>query len=73
MQQQTLIKSWRRNILYLFSDLSAGYYLVYVTGGKEIQSSLVTVDADRSTVNLKTETPSINKTADKTTVKLVMS
>ena len=53
-----------------FTGLDAGYYLVYVTGGKEIQSSLVTVDADTTTVNLKSETPSINKTADKTTVNI---
>ena len=58
------------NTAYTFSDLSAGYYLVYVTGGKEIQSSLVTVDADRSTVNLKTEAPSITKTANKETAEI---
>ena len=58
------------NTAYTFSDLSAGYYLVYVTGGKEIQSSLVTVDADRSTVNLKTEAPSITKKADKETAEI---
>ena len=58
------------NTAYTFSDLSAGYYLVYVTGGKEIQSSLVTVDADRSTVNLKTEAPSITKQADKETAEI---
>ena len=52
---------------YTFSNLAAGYYLVYVTGGKEIQSSLVTVDATNS-VNLKTEAPSIEKKADKETV-----
>lgn len=55
---------------YTFSDLAAGYYLVYVTGGKEIQSSLVTVDAATNTVNLKTEAPSITKTADKETVSI---
>lgn len=38
---------------YTFNNLAAGYYLVYVTGGKEIQSSLVTVDADTTTVDLK--------------------
>ena len=43
---------------YTFNNLDAGYYLVYVTGGKEIQSSLVTVDATTNTVNLKTEAPS---------------
>ena len=55
---------------YTFDNLAAGYYLVYVTGGKEIQSSLVTVDSATSTVNLKTEAPSIEKTADKTTVNI---
>ena len=55
---------------YEFTGLDAGYYLVYVTGGKEIQSSLVTVDADTNTVNLKTEAPSITKTADKETVSI---
>ncbi len=57
-------------ISYDFTGLDAGYYLVYVTGGKEIQSSLVTVDADTTTVDLKTEAPSIEKTADKTTVNI---
>lgn len=55
---------------YTFNNLTAGYYLVYVTGGKEIQSSLVTVDATTNTVNLKTEAPSINKTADKGTAEI---
>ena len=55
---------------YEFTGLDAGYYLVYVTGGKEIQSSLVTVDATTNTVNLKTEAPSIEKKADKTTVNI---
>ncbi len=55
---------------YTFNDLDAGYYLVYVTGGKEIQSSLVTVDADHTTVNLKTEAPSIEKTANRDTVEI---
>ena len=55
---------------YEFSGLDAGYYLVYVTGGKEIQSSLVTVDDNTNTVNLKTEAPSIEKTANKTTVNI---
>ena len=55
---------------YDFTKLDAGYYLVYVTGGKEIQSSLVTVDATTNTVNLKTEAPSITKTADKDTVSI---
>lgn len=55
---------------YEFTGLDAGYYLVYVTGGKEIQSSLVTVDETTNTVNLKTEAPSITKTADKTTAEI---
>ena len=55
---------------YEFTKLDAGYYLVYVTGGKEIQSSLVTVDDTTNTVNLKTEAPSITKTADKDTVSI---
>ena len=55
---------------YDFTGLDAGYYLVYVTGGKEIQSSLVTVDATTTAVNLKTEAPSITKTADKATVNI---
>lgn len=57
-------------ISYTFDNLADGYYLVYVTGGKEIQSSLVTVDETTTTVNLKTEAPSIEKTADKTTVNI---
>lgn len=55
---------------YEFTGLDAGYYLVYVTGGKEIQSSLVTVDEKTNTVNLKTEAPSITKTADKETAEI---
>ena len=55
---------------YTFNNLAAGYYLVYVTGGKEIQSSLVTVDETTTTVNLKTEAPSIEKKADKATVNI---
>lgn len=55
---------------YEFTGLDAGYYLVYVTGGKSIQSSLLTVDDDHTTVSLKTETPSIEKKADKETVSI---
>lgn len=54
---------------YEFTDLKSGYYLVYVTGGKKIQSSLVTVDGE-TTVSLKTEAPSITKKADKDTVSI---
>ena len=55
---------------YDFNELKPGYYLVYVTGGKEIQSSLVTVDESTKTVNLKTEAPSIIKTANKPSVNI---
>ena len=55
---------------YEFTGLDAGYYLVYVTGGKEIQSSLVTVDATTKKVELKTVAPSIEKTANQTTVNI---
>ena len=55
---------------YDFTELAAGYYLVYITGGKEIQSSLVTVDETTDTVNLKTTAPSIEKTANKTSVNI---
>ena len=55
---------------YPFKNLAAGYYLVYVTGGKSIQSSLVTVDATTSKVELKTEAPSITKEANKKTVEI---
>ena len=55
---------------YTFTGLTAGYYLVYVTGGKEIQSSLVTVTDADGKVNLKTEAPSITKTANKASVNI---
>lgn len=55
---------------YDFTELDAGYYLVYVTGGKSIQSSLVTVDKVTNTVDLKTEAPSIEKTASQPTVNI---
>lgn len=55
---------------YKFAGLDAGYYLVYVTGGRSIQSSLLTVDNEHTTVNLKTEAPSIEKTANKETVNI---
>lgn len=54
---------------YNFNELAKGYYLVYVTGGKEIQSSLVTVDGEKE-VSLKTEAPSITKKADEDTVSI---
>lgn len=55
---------------YNFTDLDYGYYLVYQTGTKELQSSLVTVEGNDTTVNLKGEAPSIEKTADKETVEI---
>lgn len=53
-----------------FEGLDYGYYLVYQTGTKEIQSSLVSVDALEETVNLKGEAPSIAKTANTATVEI---
>lgn len=56
---------------YTFDDLDYGYYLVYQTGTKELQSSLVTVDSATGTeVDLKGQAPSIEKTADKDTVEI---
>lgn len=55
---------------YTFNNLATGYYLVYLKCGKEIQSSLVTVDESTKTVNLKTEAPSITKTANKPSVNI---
>ena len=55
---------------YQFTDLEYGYYLVYQTGTKELQSSLVTVDEAEKTVNLKGEAPSIEKTANEETVEI---
>ena len=49
---------------YTFTDLDYGYYLVYQTGTKELQSSLVSVDkAGVTEVDLKGEAPSITKDA----------
>lgn len=53
-----------------FTGLDAGYYLVYATGGKKIQSSLVMVDSTAKSINLKTEAPGIEKTANKETVNI---
>ena len=55
---------------YKFTDLEYGYYLVYQTGTKEIQSSLVSVDKPEVLVNLKGEAPSIEKTANAETVEI---
>lgn len=53
-----------------FEGLDYGYYLVYQTGTKEIQSSLVSVDKANAEVNLKGEAPSITKTANTETVEI---
>lgn len=55
---------------YAFNDLDYGYYLVYQTGTKEIQSSLVSVDKATAEVSLKGEAPSIEKTANAETVEI---
>lgn len=55
---------------YTFNDLDYGYYLVYQTGTKEIQSSLVSVDQENKEVFLKGQAPSIDKTADAATVEI---
>ncbi len=52
---------------YTFNNLDYGYYLVYQTGTKELQSSLVSVDkAEGTEVDLKGEAPSITKDAQNT-------
>lgn len=52
---------------YTFDNLDYGYYLVYQTGTKELQSSLVSVDeAGETEVDLKGEAPSITKDAQNT-------
>lgn len=55
---------------YKFENLDYGYYLVYQTGTKEIQSSLVSVDKTEVSVSLKGEAPSITKTANAETVEI---
>lgn len=55
---------------HVFEAVDYGYYLVYQTGTKEFQSSLVSVVAEANDVNLKGETPSIEKTADVTSVEI---
>ena len=52
---------------HTFNSLDYGYYLVYQTGTKELQSSLVSVDkAEGTEVDLKGEAPSITKDAQNT-------
>ena len=55
---------------HTFQNLDYGYYLVYQTGTKEIQSSLISVDKESVNVNLKGQAPSIEKTADAETVEI---
>lgn len=56
---------------YTFNDLEYGYYLVHQTGTKEFQSSLKAVVEENGTeVALKGEAPSIEKTADATSVEI---
>lgn len=55
---------------YKFDNLDYGYYLVYQTGTKEIQSSLVSVDKTEVSVSLKGEAPSIEKTANTDSVEI---
>lgn len=49
-------------------ELPYGYYLICQTGTKAIQSSLVTLQGTTAEVNLKSEAPSIEKTANVETV-----
>ena len=52
---------------YTFDNLDYGYYLVYQTGTKDLQSSLISVDkAEGTEVALKGEAPSITKDAQNT-------
>lgn len=55
---------------YKFTGLDYGYYLVYQTGTKAIQSSLVTIAKADTNINLKSEAPSITKTANVESVKI---
>lgn len=56
---------------HTFTGLDYGYYLVYQTGTKELQSSLVLLsNATGTSVELKGEAPSITKTADADTVEI---
>lgn len=55
---------------YVFDTLDYGYYLVYQTGTKELQSSLVSVDKDEVEVDLKGQAPTVTKAADKDSVQI---
>lgn len=58
------------NTSYDFENVEYGYYLVFQNDSKTIQSSLVTVDSDKTEVVLKSEAPSIEKKANVPTVKI---
>lgn len=51
-----------------FNNLDYGYYLLYQSGTKKIQASLLSVDEPENYVDLKGESPDITKTEDVTTV-----
>ena len=51
-----------------FDQLDYGYYLVYQTGTKKIQASLVSVDDEENQVYLKGQSPDITKEENVTTV-----
>lgn len=55
---------------HTFDSVDYGHYLVYQTGTKEIQSSLVSVDEASVKVALKGEAPSIEKSANEETVEI---
>lgn len=55
---------------YAFEDLDYGYYLVYQTGTKVLQSSLVSVDQAEVRVDLKGQAPAVVKTADKASAEI---
>lgn len=55
---------------HTFDSVDYGHYLVYQTGTKEIQSSLVSVDEASVEVALKGEAPSIEKSANVETVEI---
>lgn len=52
-----------------FENVKPGYYLVYLGGSQTIQSSLVTVNGN-TPVNLKSTTPTPEKSADKPSVNI---
>lgn len=53
-----------------YNNLDYGYYLVYQSGTKKIQASLISVDKDENEVVLKGESPDITKKEDVKTVEI---